>query len=626
MSLIERLLNKSQGDNKKQESPEDSASTPADVQPAETAPSEPLPEYGADDTDYQEMLREMEAIQGIIGDGAETEEATGDEVQIELTLTEALDMLPASCRSGNTPGVNLAETIKVSVVSPYEQLATGRVAVDLFAIVKNLPPELLSAEVDQHFGDRVPVPLPKVVAAVSQDELERRTVKEEREPDIYAMPDVFDPSSAAAQAPTGEAAPAAAPEPPPTPVTEPETGSAVPVAAEPEPVIAEPAEIRAGTEPVPAREEPVAAATPPVGMGEPETKEPLAPLVPESVAEETAEPREAPQQPVIRPREAVEAPVVEAVAPEPAEPVAVPVAEDAAPAPVEAPVAEEAAPTPAETAPAPEPTPIPEPEAQVSEPPLPRAERLIRTTTPEAPEPAPEPAPAAVAPEPVPAAPAPEPAPAAAAATRARPLMIGNVDINNASEDELLVGLKGMTRVIAARIVKHRPYDTPFHLGRVPGIGKKLFRSFTGLHLPGRSLDLDAIDNVLTNPDGTLPTFEVVAQRVADLSGVTGCILSHTDGYLLAAAWNRGKVQTIGAIAPQIFKHVGKYFALLQMSAPDSIMLYVDPRPVFITRQGDVFMIVVMPRTRATGRRLQFFEALAAELVRRWRRRPAGAS
>jgi len=564
MSLIERLLNKSQAEDNKTEQSSGGESGLADTtpEPASVA-TEPLPEYGAEDADYQQMLREMEAIHGIIGDDADEDAPDEQGIRVDMTLSQVLDLLPASCRSADTSGVNLDETVKVSVVNPYDQLATGKVAVDLLALVKNVPPGLLSAEVDQHFGDSVQIPLAKVVTAVSPEELQQRTLKAEREPGVYDMPNLFDRS---AGTPVDEAAP---PEPPSAPAA-----PAIPVAEEP---VGAP-----GEEPLDALNKESEEETP-VGT---EEAEPTAPLQPAEVEEQSPALAAAPQQPVIRTREPMEPPAA------------------ATPEPVAAP-------------PAPEPAAPPEPQAPESS--APEPEPVIHEAAP-APEPSGKPS--------VPAQPvAVEPSvPVAATAATAPPVMVGTVDINRACVDELLAALPGLSKAIAARVVEHRPYNTPYHLGRVPGIGKTLFRKLTGQHLPGRGVDLDAIEKVLTGPDGKLPSFEEVARRVADLSGMAGCIFSHTDGYLLAAAWRRGKGQTIGAIAPQIFKHVGKYFDLLQMSPPDSITLYVDPRPVFITRQGDVFMIVVMARSRATARRLEFLEVLGAELVRRWKKKPGETS
>ena len=221
--------------------------------------------------------------------------------------------------------------------------------------------------------------------------------------------------------------------------------------------------------------------------------------------------------------------------------------------------------------------------------------------------------------------------------TAVHPLYLADEPIRNASRDfrwarivfeasrndqtkrkDLLVdAFEGVGPKLAQRIVAARPYSTQRELGKVPGLGRALYHRMTGDSLPRGRVAMEEISEILGDPAHGMPKFKAVAQAVAELPGVSGCVLSHTDGYLLAQAWKRGKGQSIGAIAPQLFKQVGKYFELLQMEGPDSMTLFVEPRPVFITRSGDVFMIVFVSRSRLSARRVTFLEVLASELTGR---------
>ncbi len=258
--------------------------------------------------------------------------------------------------------------------------------------------------------------------------------------------------------------------------------------------------------------------------------------------------------------------------------------------------------------------PLPEPE-----PPAPAPESPARVESPPEAEPPTVSAAAPTAPEIQPTAaahPVPVPEPETPSAPPS-PLYVAGLDINSADASELVDAFEGVGPKLAQRIVAARPYSTQRELGKVPGLGRALYHRMTGDSLPRGRVAMEEISEILGDPAHGMPKFKAVAQAVAELPGVSGCVLSHTDGYLLAQAWKRGKGQSIGAIAPQLFKQVGKYFELLQMEGPDSMTLFVEPRPVFITRSGDVFMIVFVSRSRLSARRVTFLEVLASELTGR---------
>ena len=264
--------------------------------------------------------------------------------------------------------------------------------------------------------------------------------------------------------------------------------------------------------------------------------------------------------------------------------------------------------SPVDPAPAPvEPPPVAAAPDPVAPPPEPESE----------PEPQPAPAPveqaaSSEAPEAHPVAEKPVPIDAEAVVVR-------DVDVNSASAAELARAFPGVGPVLAQRIVEGRPYACALDLGGVEGMSRRLFHRITGQTLPGRGSDTEAVKRVLALEDGKPIDLRDVADRIAALPGISGCILTHEDGYLLASAWDGRETQSLGAIVPQIFKNMEKYFALLSMDGPGALTIFAEPRPIFITRCGAVFLMVFVPRGRSSIRRFEFLEALAGELVRRMR-------
>jgi len=199
------------------------------------------------------------------------------------------------------------------------------------------------------------------------------------------------------------------------------------------------------------------------------------------------------------------------------------------------------------------------------------------------------------------------------------PVMVNDTDINSADEAAMAKRLGGIGRVLARRIVAHRPYRSVYDLVSVPGIGKRLFRRITGRNCPLGVMDSTALRQIFPAVPGDTVSLRDVARRVAQMPGVRGCVLSHADGRLLASFWKRGGPAFSGVetITPQIFKQIQKYFDLLKIAGPDAITLFLDPYPVFIKSCGDLFLAVVVSRSRISIRRVELFEALAEELAHR---------
>ncbi len=521
MSLINRFLSKS-GAGGRATKPEDQSPHPAtrDTAPSKDTLTPAPPNAGEAATDIQSILRELDEIKDVIGDSGCEDAATPrnnqDHLMISMPLREILAAMPPEWLSGRQP---IAEDDRLLVVirKPFEQLAKGKVVAQVSDLAPLLPNELLARDFAAHMDESIPLPLARVVAAISPDELKSKTSSTERDPSLYALPDLFRQAKG-----TGASA-----------------GPSAPVAFPPA----------------------VIAAAAPIAPAAVRSMAPAASLPP-------------PPQPV------------PAVQPIPAKSVAEePRAVPAALSPATPPVHVAAASTPTQVAPH-----VQEPEQVApSVPPTPPA--LFAAPTGDA-----------------------------AVRTSAPPILIRGVDINSAGCDELVDAFRGVGQRMAERIVARRPFATLYDLCNVQGIGRSLFKRITGEELPGMSIDSAEMNALLGGATGMVD-LDGVAQRLAELPGVGGCIVSHADGYLMASAWTHGKGQSVGAIAPQIFKVMGKYFDLLQMSTPSSMLLFLPQRPLFITRCQDIILILFVSRSRLSVKRMAWMEALCAELTRRMRMR-----
>ncbi len=281
------------------------------------------------------------------------------------------------------------------------------------------------------------------------------------------------------------------------------------------------------------------------------------------------------------------------------------------------------------TAPAPEPPPEPTPEPEPEPEPIPEPEpepEPIPEPEPEPipiPEPEPEPVPqvAAEAPPPQPvwaAEPAVAPVVAAAGAPEEWAIIpVRGIDLNRATQRELVKNLPGVGPVLANRLISMRPFESVYDLSTAHGIGGRLFFRITGEHIPPSGNALAFINEILGPPQEPLPPMREIAKRIAAIRGVHGCLLSHVDGHILAAAAANRKHKAFGAIAPQILKSLEKYLEIVKMESPHGMTIFTEPRPVYITRSDNVYLILTIPRTRFSMRRISIMENVVAELVRR---------
>lgn len=577
MALLDKFRWSRKRQKKNDESPTPKPEPESPVTPSATSTeaetSEPGPSVSPEaPIEAMEAARQAyEQISGIIDNEPEPQQSDSDEIAISTTKIQLLNMLPESLRmeiDDSTEGAQ--DNISLPIPNAVEQLKSGRVAVTLKEITNAVPSTWLTAGAEARLEDQIELPLNLVVAAVPPDALMLHHTTPERDagldlvPDPFSVEDIEDSKAAQPEAATAEEESQSEPEATPQPAPAP-TPASEPV--EPEPTLA----------PAPA------VASMPEGRKTPEP-EPEPAEKPEPSAMPTPEPEPTPMT--------AQASVT---APEP-EPHSEPEV-DAQPEQPE-PVAEEvtvAAPTPA-------PEPLQEPQQ---------------------PEPTPKPC---AAPEPItPPMPTAQPAPVAARvatgpdtpiAPQGSAILLHGVDINSASVVELSK-LPHVGPQLAARMATGRPYKTIYDLGSVPGIGRRLFEKLTGQMLPPGGVDVSAIATILGEPDQEMTPLREIATRVAEMRGVRGCILGHEDGHVMAESTSNKKQKIFGAIAPQIYKSVKKYLDLLDVGAPKSLMIAIEPRPIIITRCENIFMIIIMPRSRVSMRRISFFELLCAETVRR---------
>jgi len=134
---------------------------------------------------------------------------------------------------------------------------------------------------------------------------------------------------------------------------------------------------------------------------------------------------------------------------------------------------------------------------------------------------------------------------------------------------------------MAQRIVSDRTQNGPFFglydLGRVPGIGSKIYEKITSLPwLEEKYGQLPMVDELLGRWTGKHPDLNEVAGKFKEVAGFEGCMILHRDGDLLATSWQVESPERLQAMAPQILKKVKHYMRHIVQGETYSVTVFLE--------------------------------------------------
>ena len=534
--------------------------------------------------DLDEIRATLSKIAEIINDDeddADHEEDQANLSTIEMTMGQLAEIADGRFKDGQPSADIAGTTVGVRIADLYDQLKTGKVVTTLARMLTEVPAELLKNPADGLSKEEVGIPLHLAVTSVRPDELMKRTASSEMEIGLKDMPNLF---SMGGGAPTLKqpSAPEAGGDlfgPAPAPAAEPEPA--------PDP-------------------EPPAPVTRKVG---PETtvKEPLE-------SEKKADDELFSRAPLPTPKPATPEPkaadlVVQPPAPKPT--ISTPPSggfnfefnadatpfrrADDVPAEEEASVPEAA---------------VEEHEQVVAEPAA--AEKAVADELTEevTPEPADDRA---------------ETVEEGDASTNDDAVLVAGIDLNRADADTITEHLEGVGSRLAGNIVRYREqhgaYTSVADLLLIPGVGPTTFERLSGETWPADEQGIKAaLDVVLGDDADGYPDFRGVAERFCDRDDVTGCLIVHTDGHVLASAWDHDKSEILGAVAPQIFKKISPYVEQLSWGDVSPLTLVFGHDVVTLVQSDEVLLALVHPLDGLDGNQLRLVQLASAELEQRMER------
>ena len=203
-----------------------------------------------------------------------------------------------------------------------------------------------------------------------------------------------------------------------------------------------------------------------------------------------------------------------------------------------------------------------------------------------------------------------------------RDVRLAGLDLNAATAEEMSDRLDGVGPRLAARIVRHREVNGPFRstadLARVQGVGPSTYRKMTGQSWSEARDSLKrTLDYVLGAENNEMPDLKALARRIRSLSGFEGCVFAHSDGQMLAASWEHEKLETLGAVAPQMLKKLLPYVDELDIGDLSPLTLCLGDTSICIAQSGHVIMATVHRATGLGRRQIRLIELVGAELEQR---------
>jgi len=248
----------------------------------------------------------------------------------------------------------------------------------------------------------------------------------------------------------------------------------------------------------------------------------------------------------------------------------------------------------------------------------------------------PPPTPAAPAPEPAVEVPPPAPAPekAAPAKPKRRPAAVlppeltapeiefhelpGNVNVNTATEEELMT-LTGVTERMAGHIVKYRetngPFKSVFDLVKVPRFTRALFKEVTGMPFnPAHHHRRYKLALWLHVPVDKVTELPLLTAAIAGLPDFSGCVICDKEGLLLAQSKAEEYGENWGAVAASILTHVRESVHLLNIGGVDSISLGIKGNTVTIVSSGHTLLTVFHKGTKITAAQLGLVHRVQQEV------------
>lgn len=197
-------------------------------------------------------------------------------------------------------------------------------------------------------------------------------------------------------------------------------------------------------------------------------------------------------------------------------------------------------------------------------------------------------------------------------------LNANGVDLNRADET-LLCTLPGVTPAVAGAILAHRAqhgaFADVFALADVPRVGRKTFRKITGMPYSRTRRHRGAVLTRWLGLDPAVPvSLPALVRAVAASPGLAGCVMSDSEGLLLAESGAGEQAAALAAIVPRLMQQVRDNIHDLGGDGVSTVSVAYSGRLLTAVSAGDVHLTALHRANRLTTGLHQHLRRVAIEL------------
>ena len=183
------------------------------------------------------------------------------------------------------------------------------------------------------------------------------------------------------------------------------------------------------------------------------------------------------------------------------------------------------------------------------------------------------------------------------------------VDINHASVADL-VSIRGVGESRAQAIIAfrdaHGPFPSIFELGRVPGIGRHLFREMTGFSVQSKADPYEALVRALKFELDGRPLLTQIIEALGDQLPVKGCLLSDRQGLPLGATGTLvAKAGDYAALGAHLMLRSERMLRRFAGEGTDAMILPGGTGTLLVVRCDDTAFVAEMASSRVSQKTLR---------------------
>ena len=148
-------------------------------------------------------------------------------------------------------------------------------------------------------------------------------------------------------------------------------------------------------------------------------------------------------------------------------------------------------------------------------------------------------------------------------------------------------------------------------------MGPRSFETITGLKWrEDANVQRELVMEILNvSPDGKV-SVQDVAERFGALPGFEGCIMTSTDGDMLATSWKHESQEALGAFAPQFIKKLAPYIKSLGIGEIDLMTIFISERPFTLIQYDSLVFVAVHMNNRFSRRQIRVAQQVVNMLGR----------